>query len=86
MLQLFLLNGESNISGSTKETRCIDCHMPARRDQQVKVETKLGAVTALLRDHKIGVWPLVSEQILNGLQEPHQNPQSVPNPASQEAE
>ena len=78
--------GESNISGSTKETRCIDCHMPARRDQQVKVETKLGAVTALLRDHKIGVWPLVSEQILNGLQEPHQNLQSVPNPASQEAE
>ena len=70
--------GESKVTGATIEARCIDCHMPARRDQQVRVETKLGAITALIRDHKIGVWPGVSEQILNGLPELNQGQPNQP--------
>ena len=55
--------GESRHLGSSIETKCIDCHMPSRRDSQVLVETGKGKVTALIRDHKIGVWPSVSDRI-----------------------
>ena len=57
--------GERQTLGSAIETRCIDCHMPARRDLQVRVEMGQGSVSALIRDHQIGRWPEVSERIRN---------------------
>lgn len=43
--------------GSVAEKRCVECHMPSRRDAQVQIETTSGNVQALLRDHLIGRWP-----------------------------
>jgi len=54
---------ERKTLGSAIDNRCIDCHMPARRDAQVRMEMGQGSVSALIRDHHIGRWPEASEQI-----------------------
>ena len=43
--------------GSLARQRCVACHMPARRDAQVAMQTRQGNIEALLRDHQIGIWP-----------------------------
>jgi hypothetical protein len=43
--------------------RCVECHMPSRRDVQVTSQGAGGAVMPLLRDHQIGIWPDVSHAI-----------------------
>lgn len=44
--------------GVAIQNRCIECHMPARRDDVVSVHTSDGkTVTPLLRDHYIRGWP-----------------------------
>lgn len=55
--------------GAAIEPRCVDCHMPSKRDQQVWVQTRTGEVTALVRDHHIAVWPTASERIRKELSE-----------------
>ena len=49
--------------GTSAESRCVDCHMPARRDAQVRMETASGNIQALLRDHLIGRWPETSARV-----------------------
>lgn len=44
-------------TGSLAENHCVACHMPARRDAQVAMQTRQGNIEALLRDHQIGIWP-----------------------------
>ncbi len=66
--------GVSPQLGAAIEARCVECHMPSRRDAQVSVEMESGTVTALIRDHHIGIWPDVSarirQQILNRSPDP----------------
>lgn len=50
-------------------TRCIECHMPSRRDAHVTSQGAGGSVAPLLRDHLIGIWPQISNAVeldLNG--------------------
>ncbi|MEY3172140.1 MAG: hypothetical protein RLZZ436_53 [Planctomycetota bacterium] len=49
--------------GEVAKSRCVECHMPARRDAQVQMEMSGGNVQALLRDHLIGRWPETSAQV-----------------------
>jgi hypothetical protein len=49
--------------GEPAAVRCVDCHMPGRRDAQVRIETAGGNVQALLRDHRIGRWPESAEEV-----------------------
>ncbi len=49
--------------GTAAESRCVECHMPARRDAQVQMETTGGNVQALLRDHLIGRWPETAAEV-----------------------
>lgn len=49
--------------GAVAEKRCVECHMPARRDAQVQMETTSGNVQALLRDHLIGRWPETAAEV-----------------------
>lgn len=44
-------------TGALAAERCVACHMPARRDAQVAIQTRQGNIEALLRDHQIGIWP-----------------------------
>jgi len=55
--------GERNTLGDFIDRRCIECHMPSKRDQQVRVDTGTGSVAALLRDHAIGIWPEATEKV-----------------------
>ncbi len=48
---------QSEKTGSLARQRCVACHMPARRDAQVAMQTRQGNIEALLRDHQIGIWP-----------------------------
>ncbi|MFM7058278.1 MAG: multiheme c-type cytochrome [Planctomycetota bacterium] len=61
--------------GTPAESRCVECHMPARRDAQVRMETASGNIQALLRDHLIGRWPeasaLVRRQLAPDTQQGH---------------
>jgi hypothetical protein len=43
--------------------RCIDCHMPSRRDMHVTAQGKADVFLPLLRDHQIGVWYDVSDKV-----------------------
>lgn len=43
--------------------RCVECHMPSRRDVEVTSQGAGGSVMPLLRDHQIGIWPDVSHTI-----------------------
>ena len=47
--------------------RCVQCHMPSRRDQVGALQTETGALQPLLRDHFIGHWPDATQQILHEL-------------------
>jgi hypothetical protein len=72
-------------TGSLAETRCVVCHMPARRDAQVAMQTRHGNIEALLRDHQIGIWPAtataerakLADTLRQALQ-PQNNPQHSP--------
>ncbi len=44
-------------------TRCIECHMPSRRDRDVASQGASESLLPLLRDHQIGIWPDVSNAI-----------------------
>lgn len=46
--------------------RCVECHMPSRRDVHVTSQGAAGAIMPLLRDHQIGIWPDVSHAIEDG--------------------
>ena len=46
--------------GSAIDRRCIECHMPSRRDAEVSAAAESGTLLPLLRDHLIGIWPDVS--------------------------
>ncbi len=54
---------ERSVTGSAIDDRCVECHMPSRRDAQVRIEMASGTVTALIRDHLIGNWPEASDHI-----------------------
>jgi hypothetical protein len=43
--------------------KCVECHMPSRRDAEVTSQGANGATMPLLRDHLIGIWPDVSRSI-----------------------
>lgn len=45
------------------ESRCVECHMPSRRDRHVTSQSATGAFMPLLRDHQIGIWREVSDSI-----------------------
>jgi hypothetical protein len=53
--------------GAGAKQRCVDCHMPGRRDAQVRIETAGGNVQALLRDHLIGKWPEAAAEVARQL-------------------
>lgn len=50
--------------------RCVECHMPSRRDVEVTSRNAGESVMPLLRDHLIGIWPDVSRTIENELGAP----------------
>lgn len=51
--------------GEAIRERCIDCHMPKRRDREMKFHTQRGVVDLLmLRDHYIRGWPQATEETL----------------------
>ena len=55
--------------GDAIRKRCIDCHMPKRRDSDMKFHTDGGMVDLLLlRDHFIRGWPESTEQVLREIQ------------------
>ncbi len=43
---------------------CIDCHMPKRRDKETEMETSVGSVFPLLRDHHIRIDQKETDRIL----------------------
>lgn len=53
--------------GDAIDDRCVECHMPSKRDQQVSVDTRSGSVAALIRDHAIGIWPDATEKVRTAL-------------------
>lgn len=55
--------GECSANGAAFEDRCVECHMPARRDAQVRIQTSEGKMEALLRDHRIAVWPETASRV-----------------------
>ncbi len=48
--------------------RCVECHMPSRRDSQGAMETTSGELLPLLRDHLIQGWPDVTERVIAEMQ------------------
>ena len=74
-------------TGSLAAERCVACHMPARRDAQVAIQTRQGNIEALLRDHQIGIWPAAAAEerrrletsLRQALQQPaHSTPANQP--------
>jgi len=59
---------DSRQYGKPAEDRCVECHMPSCRDQQVSIDTEKGSLQALLRDHQIGIWPDSAEPVRRDLQ------------------
>ena len=58
--------------GSRIRHRCVECHMPSRRDAQGAMETTSGVLTPLLRDHFIRGWPDATERVIGEMQDdPH---------------
>jgi len=49
--------------------RCVECHMPSRRDMEGVMQTSQGQQHPLVRDHFIKVWPDAAAQVLQ--QMPH---------------
>ena len=50
--------------------RCVECHMPSRRDVEGVMQTPEGELLPSLRDHYIKVWPEVAEQVLSKVARP----------------
>lgn len=48
--------GLYDMHGTAISDRCIDCHMPLRRDKDVTSHGSEASYLPLLRDHKIGIW------------------------------
>ena len=55
--------------GSQLQNRCVECHMPSRRDSEGAMETSSGELLPLLRDHLIKGWPDVTEQVIAEMRE-----------------
>ncbi len=55
--------GLSGKYAETLQTRCVECHMPSRRDVMVTSQGASESLMPLLRDHQIGIWPDVSNAI-----------------------
>jgi hypothetical protein len=55
--------------GSKLETRCIQCHMPSKRDAMGGMETTDGILLPLLRDHYIKGWPDATQAVLKEMLE-----------------
>ena len=53
--------------GDRLATRCVECHMPSRRDQEGAMQTPAGALLPLLRDHLIQRSSEATAQVLNEL-------------------
>ncbi|MEI7699418.1 MAG: multiheme c-type cytochrome [Planctomycetia bacterium] len=75
---------DSRKYGELAKERCVDCHMPTRRDQQVSIDTDKGSVQALLRDHQIGIWPDSAEQVRKELLKTNSPSDPAANPAKGE--
>lgn len=56
--------------GEQIQDRCVECHMPSRRDVEGVMQTTQGDLLPLLRDHFIKVWPEVSQQVQRKLAKP----------------
>lgn len=55
-------------AGEAIRDRCVDCHMPKRRDKEMKFATEAGMIDLLmLRDHNIRGWPEATEKVLEEL-------------------
>lgn len=54
--------------GSRIHNRCVECHMPSRRDSEGAMETSSGLLLPLLRDHLIKGWPDVTEKVIAEMQ------------------
>jgi hypothetical protein len=54
-------------TGAELQDRCVECHMPSRRDSHGAMQTSEGQKLPLLRDHYIKVWPDVAQQVLGSL-------------------
>jgi Cytochrome c554 and c-prime len=50
--------------GNQIRHRCVQCHMPSRRDAEVTLDTSSGVLLPLLRDHLIQVWADVTERVV----------------------
>jgi hypothetical protein len=59
--------GDCKSTGTTRaqiKQHCVECHMPSRRDVEDAMQTSVGELLPLLRDHYIKVWPDVTQQVL----------------------
>jgi len=55
-------------AGAAIRDRCVDCHMPKRRDREMKFATDAGMIDLLmLRDHNIRGWSEATESVLQEL-------------------
>jgi hypothetical protein len=65
--------------GAAIHDRCVDCHMPKRRDREMKFATDAGMINLLmLRDHNIREWPEASAAVLQELRNSAPADSSVP--------
>lgn len=55
--------------GGKIESRCVQCHMPSRRDSMGGMATKGGVIAPLLRDHYIKPWDDVTQRVLEELEQ-----------------
>jgi hypothetical protein len=56
--------------GDRIDDRCVECHMPSRRDVEGVMQTTEGDLLPLLRDHFIKAWPEAVEQVRRKLASP----------------
>ncbi len=59
----------SPVHGQKIVDRCIQCHMPSRRDKEGSMQTPDGELLPLLRDHFVKVWPDISRQIVEEMKD-----------------
>lgn len=58
-------SGDCKLTGTAGDQikdRCVQCHMPSRRDLETPIQTREGERLPLLRDHYIKVWPEAAPQ------------------------
>lgn len=53
----------STQSADEVKDRCVECHLPSRRDLQGIMQTSHGEYHPLVRDHYIKVWPDVAKRV-----------------------